>query len=173
MNPLKEQLRSLPDFDPPPGGWPALVQRLDARQRQPRRLFLLAAAASALLAVGLGVLIPHPQEPGPARQAPLQASAEDRELLRLMERSRELERQLAQLRPQTSVWDARLQARARELERGLTYLDLQLNYAVRDGRSDQTRRLWSNRVDLMAALVATHRNAHLAPGDAFNPDNSI
>lgn len=174
MSPLKETLRSLPAFDPPPGGWPALARRLDARPRRLPRFILVAAAASALLAVGLGLRIQPHRAPAPSPDSPLRASAEDLELLQLMERSRDLEVQLAQLRPQTSVWDARLEARARAIERGLTYVDLQLNYAARDGRSDQARRLWSNRVDLMAALVATHRNAHLAPvGDAFNRDNAI
>lgn len=169
---LPETLRKLPDFDPPPGGWPRLARRLDAAPRSAPRLMLLAAAASALLAVGLPMRLPV-HDAKPVQDQPLRASAENLELMRLMQRSRELEIQLAQLRPQTNVWDTRLEARAREIERGLSYVDLQLNYAVRDGRSDQARRLWTNRVDLMAALVATHRNANLAPGDAFNRDNAI
>lgn len=169
---LSDTLSKLSDFDPPPGGWPGLSRRLDARPRRPQRLMLLAAAASALIAVGVTLRMPQPDvtpEPGHV----LKASAEDLELMRLMEHSRDLEMQLAQLRPQTSVWDTRLEARAREIERGLTYVDLQLNYAIRDGQSDQARRLWSNRVELMAALVATHRNAHLAPRDGFKRSQSI
>lgn len=167
---LSESLRRLPDFDPPAGGWPALSRRLDARRRHRPRLLILAAAASALLAVSMTLHLPTL---APDRGAPLRASAADLELIRLMERSRELELQLAQLRPQTTVWDARLQAHARELQRGLAYVDLQLTHAQGQGQPEQARQLWSNRVELMAALVAAHRDAHLVPGDAFHRSSSI
>lgn len=172
---LPETLRKLPDFDPSPAGWPSLSRRLDPSPRSSARRaprLMLLAAASALLAIGLTLRMPQPDVVVGHGEV-LKASAADIELLRLMERSRELEMQLARLRPQTNVWDSRLEARAQAIERGLTYVDVQLNYAVRDGRSDQARRLWSNRVELMTALVATHRNAHLAPGGATRRGHSI
>lgn len=189
---LSESLRQLPPHDPPPGGWPDLARRLDGRpaRRGTWRPVLLAAAASAVLASSITLrIVERPDAPSAApagttagtaaapattvASAPAAApsAAADPRLARLVRRSQELEKVLAQVKPETSVWDASLQARSETIERGLSYVDLQLNFAKANGQPEQALRLWENRVQLMTELVATHRNARLPSGGA--PENSI
>lgn len=179
---LSESLRQLPELEPPPGGWSDLARRLDAprvrRRRATWKPVLLAAAASAVITSSVTMQImkrpdARPAAPSAATTASQKATlaATDPRVARLMSRSQELERVLAQVRPETSVWDASLQARTQTIERGLSYVDVQLNYAQANGQSEQALRLWENRVQLMTELVATHRNARLPAG--AGPENSI
>ncbi|HUP93189.1 MAG TPA: hypothetical protein VM074_13155 [Solimonas sp.] len=156
MNTLKERLQQLPDHDPPPGGWEALQRRLPTAPGRSRRRAMysgFALAASLALALGLALL-----RPGPDATAP--ASAADPELVQLMQQSRTLEANLAQLKPQVSVWSSGLAADSARLENDLAVVDLQLNYAEEPAGA---RRLWQNRVQLMSQLVQTHRQAALQP----------
>ena len=184
---LSESLRQLPELEPPPGGWADLARRLDgprARRTPSWKPVLLAAAASAVITSSVTVQIMKSPDAPPAASAAktlvasaspstmkVKATGADQRLARLVSRSQELERVLAQVRPETNVWDASLQARSETIERGLSYVDLQLNYAQANGQSDQVMRLWENRVQLMSELVATHRNARLPA--TRSPENSI
>ena len=188
---LSESLRRLPEVEPPPGGWAELARRMDAPRARRRRTtwkpVLLAAAASAVITSSVTVQImksPDALPVAPAAKTSVASNAAstppatmrvvsnaDPRLARLVHRSQELERLLTQVRPETNVWDASLQARTETIERGLAYVDLQLNYAQANGQPEQCLRLWENRVQLMSELVATHRNARL-PASA-GPENSI
>ncbi|MFP5307849.1 MAG: hypothetical protein ACLGI7_18765 [Gammaproteobacteria bacterium] len=150
MTPLADQLRALPAFDPPTDAWPRLQRALSAApaRRRYRRLGAgLALAASVLVAVGVEQ----------ARRAPTAVAPGDAALQQLMQRSHALEDDLARLRPQVVVWDARYAAVAESIENRLAVVDLQLNYAEPDG----AQRLWQDRVALMTRLVETHRAASL------------
>lgn len=174
MNALTEKLKSLPEFEPPAGGWPALQRRMDAQRRERRRYYGgFALAASLLLAVGVGVLLPHaPQLPlaGTTETQQVAAAATTREVDQLKQRSRELERNLAQVQPQVQVWDNRLASETAGLERDLMLVDLQINHAR---EPDSARRLWRNRVALMSQLVQTHRQAALMPVAYVTQETSL
>lgn len=158
MKPLSEQLQQLPQFDPPPGGWPQLARVIDGRRRRARAAAgALALAASLLLAWTLTL----------TREAPPTSAAPD-EIARLMQHSRELEGQLAQVRPQVAAWSAPLARRAQNLQNDLTVVDLQLNYAQDAG----AQRLWQDRVQLMSQLVQTHQQAAALPLPADDPVTS-
>lgn len=165
MSTLPESLRALPEFDPPPNGWSRLQARLEpapvARQRQ--RAAPLALAASVLTMIGAGWLAYSPTPaPAPAPVAVSAVSTADPALAGLMARSRALESDLATVRPQVVVWDGRLAATTQTLESRLAMVDLQLNHA--DGAG--ARRLWQDRVALMARLVETHEAARLGQRSA-------
>ena len=159
MDPLSDSLKQLPAFDPPAGGWPRLMRARAARSRRTRAAYGGLALAACLL-ITLSVSLSRPQ--------PATAVAASGEITVLMERSRRLEGQLAQVRPQVALWNAPLARRALNLQNDLTVVDLQLNYAQDDG----ARRLWQDRVALMSQLVATHQQAAALPA-ANNPQTEI
>ena len=173
MNALTEKLKNLPEFDPPAAGWPALQRRMDAQRRERQRYYGgFALAASLLLAVGVGVLLPHaPQLPvSGTTEAEAVAVAAPTEVDQLKQRSRELERNLAQVQPQVQVWDTHLASETAGLERDLMLVDLQINHAQ---EPESARRLWRNRVALMSQLVQTHRQAALMPVAYVTQETSL
>lgn len=154
---LPERLRGLPDFDPPAGGWSRLSARMQARRRQ----FIaagggLALAASVLVAVGLTGLRPITalQNPGNGTSG---SGLQAQEVAHLIDRSQRLEHRLSQARPQVAVWDTRRASRAALLERALERVDAELNSPNTHDRPDSAERLWSDRVELMNALVDLHQ----------------
>lgn len=161
MNALTEKLKNLAEFDPPAGGWAALQRRMDAQRRERRRYYSgFALAASLLLAIGVGVWLPHPPRTSETPQPAMQQVAAVSEVDSLKQQSRDLERSLAQVQPQVQVWDNRLANETAGLEKDLMLVDLQINHAR---APDDARRLWRNRVALMSQLVQTHRQAALMP----------
>lgn len=175
MSRLEESLRSLPEFDPPPGGWTRLQRRLEEQRLVRRRRYGgLALAASMLLAVGVGVLLPRtaavPVVPSSSPSSSVAADAAGDEVVRLKQRSRELEQRLAQVQPQVQVWDNRLAGETARLERDLLLVDLQINHAQ---EPESARRLWRNRVALMSQLVQTHRQAALMPVAYVTQETSL
>lgn len=154
---LQEALRALPPLEPPADGWPRLQRTLPATMR--RRLAAgLALAASVVLVVSVALRLPSTPAP----------TAEEREVAALMQQSRTLEQDLAQLRPQVAVWNADYEAATRAIEGRLAVVDVQLNYAA----PASARRLWQDRVALLGSLVETHEAAslNLAAPATFNPD---
>ncbi len=171
MSTLSESLRALPEFDPPPDGWLRLQSQLEpvAPRRRRRGAASLALAASVLTMIGAGWLAYSPTVPTvptlptiaaiettPVTSVAMNQTA-DGAIAGLMARSRALESDLDQVRPQVVVWDGRLAATTQTLESRLAMVDLQLNHADADG----ARRLWQDRVALMSRLVETHRTASL------------
>ena len=167
LNPinLPERLRALPDFDPPAGGWSRLSQRMQAR----RRRFVaasggLALAASVLAAIGLVNFRPastgpslNGRTPAPPSAPASRSGAQTLEVAQLIDRSQRLERQLSQARPQVVVWNSGRASRAALLERKLARVDAELNYAQASNDTAAAERLWSDRVELMNALVELHQ----------------
>lgn len=158
MTDLTQALRDLPEHDPPPGGWTRLQAQLDPPRRRAGPAVGLALAASLALAFALTLLRP---EPATVPAAP------DAELASLVRQSQALEQNLSQLKPQVAVWSSRLAADSAALQNDLALVDLQLNYAE---EPDGARRLWQNRVQLMAQLVQTHRQAAL---DSTQPEQYL
>lgn len=165
MSTLPEQLRALPEFDPPPNGWSRLQARLEPAPivRRRRRGAPLALAASVLTMIGAGWLAYSPAPP-PVSVQVAETETADAAVAGLMARSRALESDLETVRPQVVVWDGRLAATTQTLESRLAMVDLQLNHADAAG----ARRLWQDRVALMSRLVETHEAASLGqrPADA-------
>lgn len=144
------------------------------KQQAPLPATASAPAAATHVAAASGAMTgaTAPATTMPVSLSPASAaSAKGSRIAALMQRSQELEQILAVSKSETTVWDARLQARSERLERGLSYVDVQLNFAQANGQSDQALRLWENRVQLMTELVATHQNARLTAG--AGPENSI
>ncbi|MFA5940718.1 MAG: hypothetical protein WC809_15280 [Sinimarinibacterium sp.] len=158
---LKETLKALPPFEPPQQSWPRLQQALSTTSQRRIKLFAtgLAVAASVLVAVGVVLRLP-------STQAPV-ATAADRDIAALMQQSRDLEQDLAHLRPQVAVWNAGYEAATQTIESNLAVVDMQLNYA----QPASARRLWQDRVALLDNLVETHQAASLqfAPPTTFTP----
>lgn len=159
MSTLSEHLQALPDFDPPPDGWSRLQVRLEPAPVvvRRRRAASLALAASVLTMIGAGWLAWSPAPPAATATSAASVATTDPALAGLMARSRALESDLATVRPQVVVWDSRLAATTQTLESRLAMVDLQLNHADAAG----ARRLWQDRVALMARLVETHEAATL------------
>ncbi|MDP9139660.1 MAG: hypothetical protein M3O62_02570 [Pseudomonadota bacterium] len=156
MSTLSEVLKTLPDFDPPADGWSRLQARLEpAVPRRRHRAAPLALAASVLMMIAAGWLAYTPAPPSGAPAPSIGAAANDNAVAGLMARSRALESDLDQVRPQVVVWDGRLAATTQTLESRLAMVDLQLNHAD----ADSARRLWQDRVALMSRLVETHQAA--------------
>lgn len=144
---LAQDLRALPDCEPPAGGWVELQRRQKLRRRRQftNRMGGFAIAASLVLAVALPRVSPEPE---PIIEQP----AEYSELARLMQRSTVLEQQLASARPKVRRWSGAQAVRVSQLQQGLSLIDYQINFA----EPDEARRLWRERVELMDALVELH-----------------
>ena len=155
-NDLNERLRSLPAFDPPPGGWARLAVRLDEKNRRRPGYALLALAASIVVVVSIGLLSNVNHEA--SAPVPVQVAGTN-DVAKLMQQSRSLESTLAQVKPQVAVWNESSAAQAARLERQLAIVDLQLPYA----ESGDAQRLWQDRVALMSRLLRTHEEAGLMP----------
>jgi hypothetical protein len=154
---LSERLRSLPAFDPPPGGWARLSTRLDQSQNRRRPAYAwLALAASVVAIVSIGLLPTVNRDAASPAPVPVAATGD---VARLMQQSRSLESTLAQVKPQVAVWDESSAAQAARLERQLAIVDLQLPYA----QPHDAQRLWQDRVALMSRLLRTHEDAALIP----------
>jgi hypothetical protein len=162
---LGDRLRELPSYAPPSGGWMALQQRLEVRQRRRRaRSALLAMAACLVVTAGvLGSLsAPTPQP------SVVMAPAARTELAQLMAQSRALESSLARQRQEVSLWDSASAVRAEGLEHELSIVDLQLAYA----RPPGAQRLWRDRVDLLSNLLRTHQEAGLVNASYTSPSEN-
>lgn len=154
---LGDRLRALPVYTPPAGGWNALSARMAAKRR---RFYAMsggmALAASVVVAFVVGVLVP---KTGAGPSVNFISDANAGEVAQLIDRSQELERELASARPQVMVWTSGREARASVLEQRLRVIDAQLNYA--GGR--ESAALWRDRVKTMNALVDLHKPQSQAP----------
>lgn len=158
MKDLSRSLQELPALTPPPGGWDAVSQRLDARQSRHRRRRRwagdFALAASVLLAVVM--LRPAPQAPSPT-------SAVDAAVAGLMQQSQALELRLSQLKTDASVWDGAQARSAAVLQRDVALIDVQLSDVAFNPQADHraAETLWLRRVSLLNQLVSAHESPSL------------
>lgn len=166
---VREQLRELPELAPPPGVW----ERIEARTRagaRTRGAVLWRGSAGAGIAAGVAAAAlwfagwqPESSEPeslpaatvaAPATQAGSQRPVLPPVYASLVQESERLERLLAALPAQRSLMSASTASTIAGLEDRIAWLDEQLTVAAARGAEPQQRQaLWSERVDMMNALV--------------------
>jgi hypothetical protein len=150
---LPARLKALPAFAPPPGGWSQLNARMQARRRRVVAISTgFALAASVVVAISV-VLVKPVHAPGTAAPQAVATAASNTTVAQLIDRSQQLERELASARPQVVVWNSGRETRTALIEQRLRLVDAQLNYAD----PESAERLWRDRVTLMKSLVALHQ----------------
>jgi hypothetical protein len=148
---LQRSLRALPELAPPAGAWERIVAAEErgavAQRRVARSLAGFGAAAAAAL-VALIYFVAGPTDTpatiarSPSTYAPLVAE------------SARLERLLAEMPPRSHVVRLGTVSTIVGLEDQIALLDEQLSYGDAIGLEDPQRTaLWSERVDLMNALI--------------------
>ena len=134
-----EFIDRLPAFDPPDALWDRVVARRDARVRR-ARLATAVVASAAALALALGWRF--------ATRAPVDEFAGDAQA-----RSGALETELANARAVSGVPDATVS----DVQARLARIDDELQAAYdRRAAHDELARLWRERSELEAALLAAY-----------------
>jgi hypothetical protein len=163
----REELASLPEIDPPAHAWDRIRTELAAPAERPRdrRAWLFASAAAVLMSVALILVIltadvDEPpivpvitQVPSPG-DAAARANVVDRDFQTLIEQSAALERMLTRLPEHRRRIRIGTASTILGLEDQIAVIDAQLSFAAAndfDARYQQA--LWTERVDLMNALV--------------------
>lgn len=158
---LREALRRLPQLQPPPGGWEVIRTAAQRRQRLRVRRTLAIAAAAAVAGVALWFGIGSVDLRGPV--APSDAAGSP-DLDALIAASGELERALQVPALRTRVLTPREAARIVVIEDQIALIDLRLAQPAADVPRDQAVGLWSDRVELLDALVQARGGATSATG---------
>jgi len=180
---VQRALRALPDLEPPPGIWERVVAAEQEAPFTPRRWLRALAGlgvAAAVAAVAIVYLAQNPAAPdwtaaGPAavvvpdgggiRAAPYVAPRPASYTV-LVEESARLEKLLAQMPAPRPLMAASTATTIVGLEDRIAFLDQQLSYgAARGLQLRQRQALWSERVELMNALV--HVRFAQAQGNGF------
>jgi hypothetical protein len=154
---LQQSLRALPELAPPTGVWERIVAAEPRAVAAPRRLAPAlagfgAAAAAALFALIYFVAGPTDDPPAIVRSS----SPEARSITYapLVAESARLERLLAEMPPRSRVVRLGTVSTIVGLEDQIALLDEQLFYGDAIGlEAPQRAALWSERVDLMSALI--------------------
>ncbi len=144
------RLAALADFEPPAGGWRAVLAAREAREARLDRRWPLALAAVALLVtVGVAARLQAARDAldtgGAALPAPVAAG--------MRAENERLESLLAQL-PERRAMRGSTAFTIAELEDRLALLDDRLSrVALEPNAPERSERLWRERVDLMHTLV--------------------
>jgi hypothetical protein len=151
LHSLKNELRDLPQYAPPPRVWLAIREDLErpAVPRQNRGWLVATAAVLSGAVVALAFLAPlH------IRDGQRAADADEQILGTLVTRSQRLEEILQNLPRRPTVQRAATSAAIDDLQSRIQVLDLQLT-EVADAAADRARinRLWNARVQLLNSLV--------------------
>lgn len=163
---IRAALRGLPQLQPPRGGWEAMRTSAQHRRSLHRRLRL--AAAAAVVAVGVAMWLGVGSVDVFRSEARSQRF-ESADLDALIEASGQLERALHVPALSTRVMTPQEAARIVMIEDGIALIDLQLARTVEGSPSARDVELWSDRIELLDALVQargaipflrTARNAH-------------
>jgi len=177
---VQRSLQALPQLEAPAGAWERIVaaeQRARTARRRAATLFAgFGAAAAIAMAALIYVVAGRPNDDAGAgaaladqgRSSPwlLTASTEPASYAQLVAESARLERLLAELPPQAPVVRLGTMSTIVGLEDRISLLDEQLSYGAASGlESPQRTALWSERVDLMSALVFVR--AAQAQGNLF------
>jgi hypothetical protein len=142
-------LRRLPKLEPPRDLWPAISGGMPRRRRPTGWLVAFAAAAAAVLVfVSVAQRWPTREPREAATDANPTAMVEE-----LNSASRELEELLRNPVFQGQVLSARRAAVIVDLEDRIAMVDLALAAEARPGSDGRTVALWSQRVELLDALV--------------------
>jgi len=179
----RNQLQSLPQFDPPDIDYTRIRDRAaaisqPAKGNDYRRGVLAAAAVVAAVIAGFAAMGRYSEQPTRARRPVVPAESmgvpgvphavpQDPGLAQLVERSRELDRLLQTMPPRPEVQRVSLAGTVDRLEQRVQWLDMQLSSVPEVSTDDAlSRRMWRERVDLMDSLVAV-RYAESLPRSAF------
>ena len=161
---VRRELRELKEIDPPEGVWQRVLEEVHRPSRpmpgRRSRYFgwslLAAAAAAALIAMGLRILNPAPSSP-PMVAVTRQFGTPDTRAVSydgLLAESRRLERVLGVLNERPRVVNGHTVGTIFELQDRIALVDYQLSRAADAGITErQSQRLWQERVDLMNSLV--------------------
>lgn len=159
MHARAEALLKLPDLAPPPGVWERVLEteRVRAAARRFRRRTLAVAAVIAAVACSLAYVAtldrPAPPTLAVAREPP-RVPGEGTSYAPLVAESARLERLLAELPAPRPLMVGTAAGTVVGLEDRIALVDAQLSYAAaRDLAPPYREALWSERVELMNALV--------------------
>jgi hypothetical protein len=161
---LRQALRGLAQLEPPPGGWEKI--RAEAQRRhQVRRCRPWAAAAAALVAAvvlwfGVGLVDVF-------RPEAHSEIADSADLDALITASGQLERALRVPSLRTRVLTPREAAQIVVLEDRIALIDLRLARSADEFPSGRAAELWSDRIELLDALVQARGEA-ISPGTTRN-----
>jgi hypothetical protein len=180
---VQRGLRALPDLEPPPGVWERVVAAEHERRFAPRRWLRGLAGLGVAAAVAGVAIIYLAQEPAVpewtaavpstvvvpggrgTREAPYVAPLPASYTV-LVEESARLEKLLAQMPSPRPLMAGSTATTIVGLEDRIAFLDEQLSYgAARGLQMPQREALWSERVELMNALV--HVRFAQAQGNGF------
>jgi len=164
---VRDGLRALSIVEPPRTAWSDIAERSHARPAQRAPLAFAASVAlfvvCAIVFVALRLVPAEPNVARASRAEALPVFAADADVDALMAQSRQLDLVLSNLPERPSVQRASLSTAVDSIEERIQWLDWQLAYSSdADLDPKQTRRLWSERVELMDSLVQV-RYAESAP----------
>lgn len=153
LNAVAGRLAALAGFEPPAGGWQAVLAARDTREARLDRRWPLALAAAALVAtVGIAARLQAAREaldtgPGGASPAQPPVAAEMRA------ENERLESILARL-PERRAMRGSTAFTVAELEDRIALLDDRLSrVALEPNAPERSERLWQERVEVMHTLV--------------------
>lgn len=155
---VQRALQELPEIGPPPGVWERALAASEAPRRGPRRLWTGIGAAATVAAVAVGYFAAQREAPVIPRDAVSFATARSIDgqpvpFVVLLQESAALERLLAEV-PRRPMMAGSTAATIAGLEDRIAFIDGQLAYASTfQLQQPQREALWSERVDLMSALV--------------------
>jgi len=160
LNALREDMRSLPEIDPPAGRWQNIVQATASPGTSWRRPLAWGIAASLLVMVWLAGNLSGRDSTGNRVAAPVSGVAagsvavnlED-DVDALIDRSRRLGMLLQSLPGRPDVVRARTDNTIASLENSLALVDYTLNQPDAALTSGESRELWQHKVNLMDSLV--------------------
>ena len=164
---LREGLRGLPQLQPPSGGWDVIRVAAQRRQELRRRRRWAAAAAALVAGVALWLGVGSLRVFQPGTDSEVVGSAN---LDALIAASSQLERALQVPSLRTRVLTPQEAAQIVVIEDRIALIDLRLARPAGDVPSGHAVELWSDRVELLDALVqarggttspAINRNASL------------
>ena len=153
---LRAELRRLPQLEPPPGGWEGIRAAVRGRQQFLRRRRWAVAAAAVIAGVGVWLVAGRVDV---ARRGAGFEAAESTDVAELIAASGELERALKVPSLQSRVLTPREAARIVLIEDQIALVDLRLSRASSAVSRRQTVELWSDRIELLDALVQARGGA--------------
>ena len=153
---IQRGLKELPELAAPPGVWERTLASVDAPRRRQRRIWAGIGVAAAIAAVAIGYLATQSERPSiPPSIVVGSPSMNVRPVpfVVLLEESAALEQVLAEM-PRRPMMAGSTAATIAGLEAQIAFIDGQLAYASTVGlQQPYQAALWSERVDLMNALV--------------------
>ncbi|HWP94521.1 MAG TPA: hypothetical protein VNL72_02125 [Gammaproteobacteria bacterium] len=163
---LRERLREMPGFEPPPGVFERVTEHL-AERREARSLWRLAATGvAAALVVVIALRTVSWPESMPATIVAADTTDTEPSLDSLKRESTRLETWLAALGEGPRVVRADTAGAIAQLQDSIAFIDYRLADAERAGLSEaEIRQLWQRRVELMQSLLTVRYSQRQPPSD--------